>query len=72
MDLAPALTLGVFGAVGMGIGTIIGAGIFVFVRVRSGQAGSSVIFSFVIAEMTALMTVRSAIRFFVDEVFAPY
>jgi APA family basic amino acid/polyamine antiporter len=48
--------LGVWGAASIGIGAIIGTGIFVLLGVAAGLAGPSVIFSFVIAGFTALLT----------------
>jgi len=48
--------LGVWGAASIGIGAIIGTGIFVLLGVAAGLAGPSVIFSFVIAGITALLT----------------
>ncbi len=49
-------TLGLWGAASVGIGAIIGTGIFVLVGVASGVAGPSVIVSFVVAGLTALLT----------------
>ncbi|HXW99371.1 MAG TPA: amino acid permease [Methanomicrobiales archaeon] len=49
-------TLGVWGAAGIGIGAIIGTGIFVLIGVASGIAGPAVIISFLIAGFTALLT----------------
>ena len=40
--------LGVWGAASIGIGAIIGTGIFVLLGVAAGLAGPSVIFSFII------------------------
>jgi APA family basic amino acid/polyamine antiporter len=48
--------LGVWGAASIGIGAIIGTGIFVLLGVAAGLAGSAVIFSFIIAGVTALIT----------------
>lgn len=48
--------LGVWGAASIGIGAIIGTGIFVLLGVAAGLAGPSVIFSFIIAGLTALLT----------------
>jgi basic amino acid/polyamine antiporter, APA family len=48
--------LGVWGAASIGIGAIIGTGIFVLLGVAAGLAGPSVIFSFIIAGITALLT----------------
>jgi APA family basic amino acid/polyamine antiporter len=53
-------TLGLWGAAGVGIGAIIGTGIFVLIGVASGLAGPAVIFSFLIAGVTALLTGLSA------------
>jgi APA family basic amino acid/polyamine antiporter len=49
-------TLGLWGAAGIGIGAIIGTGIFVLIGVASGIAGPAVIISFLIAGLTALLT----------------
>jgi len=49
-------TLGLWGAAGIGIGAIIGTGIFVLIGVASGIAGPAVILSFLIAGLTALLT----------------
>jgi APA family basic amino acid/polyamine antiporter len=49
-------TLGLWGAAGVGIGAIIGTGIFVLIGVASGIAGPAVILSFLIAGFTALLT----------------
>ncbi|MDD1665189.1 MAG: amino acid permease [Methanomicrobiales archaeon] len=49
-------TLGLWGAAGIGIGAIIGTGIFVLIGVASGIAGPAVIISFLIAGFTALLT----------------
>lgn len=49
-------TLGLWGAVGVGVGAIIGTGIFVLVGVASGLAGPAVVVSFVLAGFTALLT----------------
>ncbi|MGZ7108566.1 MAG: amino acid permease [Methanobacterium sp.] len=48
--------LGVWGAASIGIGAIIGTGIFVLLGVAAGLAGPSVIFSFIVAGLTALLT----------------
>lgn len=48
--------LGLWGAASIGIGAIIGTGIFVLLGVAAGLAGPSVIFSFMIAGLTALLT----------------
>lgn len=52
--------LGVWGAASIGIGAIIGTGIFVLIGVASGLAGPSVVISFIIAGFTALLTGLSA------------
>lgn len=49
-------SLGFWGAAGIGIGAIIGTGIFVLIGVASGIAGPAVILSFVIAGFVALLT----------------
>jgi APA family basic amino acid/polyamine antiporter len=49
-------SLGFWGATGIGIGAIIGTGIFVLIGVASGIAGPGVILSFVIAGFVALLT----------------
>ena len=48
--------LGFWGATGIGIGAIIGTGIFVLIGVASGIAGPAVILSFIIAGFVALLT----------------
>jgi len=48
--------LGVWGAASIGIGAIIGTGIFVLLVAAAGLAGPPVIFSFIIAGVTALLT----------------
>ena len=53
-------TLGLWGAASVGIGAIIGTGIFVLIGVASGTAGPAVILSFLIAGFTALFTGLSA------------
>ncbi len=53
-------TLGVFGAASMGIGAVIGAGIFVLIGVAAGIGGPSIIVSFLVAGITALFTALSA------------
>src|SRR5512147_220956 len=53
-------SLGFWGALSIGIGAIIGTGIFVLIGVASGIAGPGVIFSFVIAGFVALLTGLSA------------
>lgn len=52
--------LGLWGATSIGIGAIIGAGIFVLSGVASGLAGPAVILSFVIAGVTAFITALSS------------
>jgi basic amino acid/polyamine antiporter, APA family len=49
-------SLGFWGAAGIGIGAIIGTGIFVLIGVASGLAGPAVILSFIIAGFVALLT----------------
>jgi APA family basic amino acid/polyamine antiporter len=49
-------TLGFWGAAGIGIGAIIGTGIFVLIGIASGIAGPAVILSFMIAGLVALLT----------------
>src|SRR5512139_1345393 len=49
-------SLGFWGAAGIGIGAIIGTGIFVLIGVAAGVAGPAVILSFVIAGFVALLT----------------
>jgi APA family basic amino acid/polyamine antiporter len=49
-------TLGFWGATGIGIGAIIGTGIFVLIGVASGIAGPAVIISFLIAGLVAVLT----------------
>lgn len=49
-------SLGFWGATGIGIGAIIGTGIFVLIGVASGVAGPAVILSFIIAGFVALLT----------------
>ncbi len=53
-------SLGFFGTLSIGIGAIIGTGIFVLIGVASGIAGPGVIFSFIIAGFVALLTGLSA------------
>ena len=49
-------TLDFWGAMGIGIGAIIGTGIFVLIGVASGIAGPAVILSFTIAGFVALLS----------------
>ncbi len=49
-------SLGFWGAAGIGIGAIIGTGIFVLIGVASGIAGPAVILSFIVAGIVALLT----------------
>jgi len=49
-------SLGFWGAAGIGIGAIVGTGIFVLIGVASGIAGPAVILSFIIAGFVALLT----------------
>jgi basic amino acid/polyamine antiporter, APA family len=49
-------SLGLWGAMGIGIGAIIGTGIFVLIGVAAGIAGPAVILSFVIAGFVALLS----------------
>jgi APA family basic amino acid/polyamine antiporter len=53
-------SLGFWGATGIGIGAIIGTGIFVLIGVASGVAGPAVILSFIIAGFVALLSGLSA------------
>jgi basic amino acid/polyamine antiporter, APA family len=52
--------LGLLGATDIGIGAIIGAGIFVLSGVAAGLAGPGVIIAFVLAGITALLTALSS------------
>ncbi|MBI0583529.1 MAG: amino acid permease [Methanomassiliicoccus sp.] len=52
--------LGLVGAVDVGVGAIIGAGIFVLSGVAAGLAGPSVILSFILAGVTAFLTALSS------------
>jgi len=47
-------TLGLWTAAGIGIGAIIGTGIFVLIGVAAGLAGPAVILTFIIAGLTFL------------------
>ncbi|MDD1675034.1 MAG: hypothetical protein LUQ13_05250 [Methanomicrobiales archaeon] len=49
-------SLGFWGATGIGIGAIIGTGIFVLIGIASGIAGPAVILSFIIAGFGTLLT----------------
>jgi len=49
-------SIGFWGATGIGIGAIIGTGIFVLIGVASGLAGPAVVLSFIIAGCVALLT----------------
>ncbi len=53
-------SLGVWGATSIGIGAIIGAGIFVISGVASGFAGPAVILSFMIAGIVSFLTALSS------------
>jgi basic amino acid/polyamine antiporter, APA family len=53
-------SLGLWGAASIGIGAIIGTGIFVLIGVAAGTAGPAVILSFVVAGVIALLTGLSA------------
>lgn len=66
--------VGVFGAASVGIANIIGAGIFVLSGVAAGLAGPSVILSFLIAGIIALLTALSAseLSSFITETGASY
>jgi APA family basic amino acid/polyamine antiporter len=52
--------LGLLGATDVGVGAIIGAGIFVLSGVAAGLAGPSVILSFILAGLTAFLTALSS------------
>lgn len=52
--------LSVWGATSIGLGAILGTGIFVLMGVASGLAGPSVVFSFIIAGLSALLTAISS------------
>jgi APA family basic amino acid/polyamine antiporter len=55
-------SLGFWGATGIGIGAIIGTGIFVLIGVASGIAGPAVILSFIIAGLVAMLTGLSTVE----------
>lgn len=67
-------TLGLWTAAGIGIGAIIGTGIFVLIGVAAGLAGPSVILSFMIAGFVALLSGLSAAELssFITEAGASY
>ncbi|QQR70806.1 MAG: amino acid permease [Methanolinea sp.] len=67
-------SLGLWTAAGIGIGAIIGTGIFVLIGVAAGLAGPSVILSFLIAGFVALLTGLSAseLSSFITETGASY
>jgi APA family basic amino acid/polyamine antiporter len=67
-------SLGLWTATGIGIGAIIGTGIFVLIGVASGLAGPSVILSFLIAGVVALLSGLSAAELssFITETGASY
>jgi basic amino acid/polyamine antiporter, APA family len=67
-------SLGLWTAAGIGIGAIIGTGIFVLIGVASGLAGPSVILSFLIAGFVALLSGLSAAELssFITEAGASY
>lgn len=66
--------VGIFGAASVGIANIIGAGIFALSGVATGLADPSVIFSFLIAGLIAIMTAFSAAELssFITETGASY
>jgi len=66
--------VGTFGAASVGIANIIGAGIFVLSGVAAGLAGPSVMISFIIAGVIALVTALSAAELssFITETGASY
>ncbi|MBO3840162.1 MAG: amino acid permease [Thermoproteota archaeon] len=51
--------LGLWDAVSIGLGAIIGAGIFVLIGIASGMAGPAVIFSIMVSGMSAIFTALS-------------
>ncbi|MEM3754121.1 MAG: amino acid permease [Candidatus Bathyarchaeia archaeon] len=55
-------TLGLFDAIAINVGAIIGAGIFIVTGIVAGLAGSALIFSIVIAAIVALLTALSFIE----------
>jgi basic amino acid/polyamine antiporter, APA family len=67
-------SLGLWTAAGIGIGAIIGTGIFVLIGVAAGLAGPSVILSFLIAGFVALLSGLSAAELssFITETGASY
>jgi len=66
--------VGTFGAASVGIANIIGAGIFVLSGVAAGLAGPSVMISFILAGVIAMMTALSAAELssFITETGASY
>jgi APA family basic amino acid/polyamine antiporter len=69
-----ARSLGLWTAAGIGIGAIIGTGIFVLIGVAAGLAGPSVILSFLVAGFVALLSGLSAAELssFITEAGASY
>ncbi|MDH7594453.1 MAG: amino acid permease [Methanomicrobiales archaeon] len=67
-------SLGLWTATGIGIGAIIGTGIFVLIGVAAGLAGPSVILSFLVAGSVALLSGLSAAELssFITEAGASY
>ncbi len=67
-------SVGLFGAASVGIANIIGAGIFVVSGVAAGLAGPSVVLSFFLAGLIAMMTALSAAELssFITETGASY
>ncbi len=67
-------SLGLWTAAGIGIGAIIGTGIFVLIGVAAGLAGPSVIISFLVAGFVALLSGLSAAELssFITETGASY